>query len=219
MCRNLKVSITSFDVNYGIVQIWSDLNPSGILAIDSAIAMGVNLRSPSAFQFSRRWTKNGGIISARLLYTADIGNVSISMEHYCLGQAGFSKADPVGKWEVNGEGREIAGLEKSGGIVILTVMHGSTERIALLHFKNFAYFKQIYLFMLWYNIWFAFISIFCSKCTDRYTMTSNNYSMEHTSHARDLGSNPVWSRPPSLKSLRPQCQPPSAISHFLWSVS
>ena len=41
------------------------------------------------------------------------------------------------------------------------------------------------------------------------------WHVEHVSHARDLGSNPVWSGRPSLKSLRPECQPPSVISHFL----
>ena len=29
----------------------------------------------------------------------------------------------------------------------------------------------------------------------------------------------MWGGSPSYKSFRPQCQPPSIISHFLWSVS
>ena len=45
------------------------------------------------------------------------------------------------------------------------------------------------------------------------------WPVEHASHARDLGSKPVWSGRPCLKSLRPQCQPPSVISHFRWYVS
>ena len=45
------------------------------------------------------------------------------------------------------------------------------------------------------------------------------WPVDHASHARDLGSNPVCSGHPSLESLRPQCQPPSVILHSLWSVS
>ena len=59
--------------------------------------------------------------------------------------------------------------------------------------------------------------ISCS-CSDWCLLVVVLWPVEHASHARDLGSNPLWSRHPSLKSLRPQCQPPSIILQFLWCL-